>query len=45
MLVAEYPEPRDDDTELVPAGLLYGLMLRFDLLQEQEEGVPLPPPG
>jgi alpha-L-rhamnosidase len=29
--------PQDDDMELAPAGLLYGLMLRFDLLQQQGE--------
>ncbi|MBT3295144.1 MAG: hypothetical protein HN919_17060 [Verrucomicrobia bacterium] len=30
-------DPRPDDTELAPAGLLYGVMLRFDLLQQQGE--------
>jgi len=30
-------EPRPDDADLAPAGLLYGLMLRFDLLQEAGE--------
>lgn len=29
--------PRPDDTELAPAGLLYGMMLRFDLLQRYGE--------
>lgn len=29
--------PRPDDGDLAPAGLLFGLMLRFDLLQEREE--------
>jgi len=29
--------PQADDSDLAPAGLLYGLMLRFDLLQEKGE--------
>lgn len=33
----EGASPRPDDHELAPAGLLYGLMLRFDLLQRYGE--------
>ena len=29
--------PRSDDDDLAPAGLLFGLMLRFDILQERQE--------